>query len=260
MRCVAAFVWLLAAVAHSDENLDTFAFDAADAYYDPAKMTAARDQLRHGHGDMRHFMVMVDQLEFRDGDDENAASWDIEGWYGGDINKLWIKAEGDYSFAIDQLDTAQAEILYARAISPYFDVQAGLRYDIEPDGLAHGVLRLAGLAPYWFELDAAAYLSEDGDLTAAIDVEYEWLFTQSLVMQFKTGLELAPDDVPARELAAGFTHFESALRLRYELRPQFAPYLGVEWSRALGDTADLADARGEDDDDFLLVVGLRVWF
>jgi copper resistance protein B len=163
---------------------------------------------------------------------------------------------------VEDGDVGQAELqlLYSRAITPFFDVQAGVRQDFEPDSRAYGVLGLQGLAPYRFEIDAAAFLSEEGDLTARLEAEYDLLLTQRLALQPRVEVEAALDDVPDRALASGFTGAEAGLRLRYEIRREIAPYVGVSWRKALGDTADIVRAAGEEDETTALVAGVRVWF
>jgi len=119
---------------------------------------------------------------------------------------------------------------------------------------------LQGLAPYWFEVDAAAFLSNEGELTAAIEAEYDLLLTQRLILQPRAEVGFSAQDMPDLETGAGLTGIEAGLRLRYEIVRQFAPYIGVEWTRSLGGTADYARAAGEDVDSTALVFGLRVWF
>ena len=163
---------------------------------------------------------------------------------------------------VDIVDTDDAEIqaLYSRAIAPFWDVQAGLRYDIEPDGVAHGVVALNGLAPYWFEVDASAFLSERGDLTARVEAEYELLLTQRLILQPRIEANLSAQDIPERETGSGLNSIDAGLRLRYEIKREFAPYIGVEWQSAFGDTRDLINAAGGDGDEVVFLVGLRTWY
>lgn len=237
-----------------------YSFNAAEAHYSAREMRVARAKLRAEMGGMPIFLVMADRLEFRDGDDEDGITWDAQGWYGGDINKLLIKSEGEYSKTLSETEDAELEVLWSRAVTPFFDFQLGFRHDFEPDGLGHAVIGMQGLAPYWFEVDAAAYLSEDGDLTAGIEAEYEWLFTQRLILQWRGELQASASDIPQRQLGAGLTGLDLGFRLRYEIIREFAPYIGFEYSKALGQTADLIEAGGADNDDFALIAGLRFWF
>ena len=145
--------------------------------------------------------------------------------------------------------------------------EAGVRADgsaacFRPDGedTTHLVLGLQGLAPYWWEVDAAAFLSTDGNLTARVEAEYDQRITQRLILQPRMEIDVSASDIPELEIGSGLSSVEAGLRLRYEFRKEFAPYVGVEWSRAFGDTADYIEARGGEAEDTRLVVGLKAWF
>jgi copper resistance protein B len=203
--------------------------------------------------------TLIDRFEGQWPEDgEESLLWDAQGWYGGDLNKLWWKSEGD----VEDGDVGEAELqlLYSRAVRPYWDLQAGVRRDFEPDSRTYGVLGLQGLAPYWFEVDAAAFVSEEGDVTVRLEAEYDLLLTQRLVLQPRVEFEAALDDIPDRALASGFTSADLSLRLRYEIRRELAPYVGVSWSSALGETADLVRAVGGEEETTALVAGVRLWF
>lgn len=235
--------------------------NAADAYYDPAEMAAAREALYEAMGGQTLYFLQSDRLEYRSNEGSPVLLWDAQGWYGGDLRKLWIKTEGEYLEDESRFEEAELQALYSRAISPYFDLQAGIRHDFEPDpATAYAVVGVQGLAPYWFEIDAAAFLSEDGDVSARIEAEYEWLLTQRLILQPRTELNLSLDDVEALGVGSGLSTAELGLRLRYEIKREIAPYIGISWSRAVGDTADFARAEGEDVDSLSFVAGLRMWF
>ena len=234
---------------------------AADLLFDPSAMAGAREQLRAEQGEMRTFRVLFDQLESRfDDDGGEGYLWDGQGWYGGDIDKLWIKTEGEGGFD-EKLEEAEVQVLWSHAITPWFDAQAGVRYDFKPEPeRGHLVVGLQGLAPYFFELDAAAFLSDEGDLTARFEAEYDQLITQRLILQPRLEFDVAARDIPEIELGSGFSSVEAGLRLRYEFVPEFAPYIGVEYARKLGQTADFARDEGEDVGGFSLLLGLRAWF
>lgn len=205
------------------------------------------------------FKVMADRLEARLPDEgDEGWLWDAQAWWGGDINKLWLESEGEAEDG--DLHEADLQVLYSRAITSFFDVQAGVRQDFEPDGKTYAVLGLQGLAPQWFEIDAHGFLSTDGDVTADFEAEYDLLLTQRWVLQPRAEVSVALQDVEDRGLASGFTHAEFGVRLRYEIRREFAPYVGVEWTSALGDTRDLVRAAGGAEDDIVFVLGVRAWF
>lgn len=247
---------------HANESTEkkTPLWSQADEYYDPAEMAEARMQVRHHSGNAPFWIVMADRLETQYRDDEETFVWDLQGYYGGDLNKLYLKTEGDYSFEADEVEEAEIQALWSRAVSPYWDVQAGLRYDVEPDGLGHAVLGLQGLAPYLFEVDTAAFLSEDGDLTARAEVEYELLFTQRLILQPRLEANASAQGIPERNIGSGLTSIDAGLRLRYEVKRELAPYVGIEWQKSFGDTADIIEAAGGDSEGTAFVIGVRGWF
>ncbi len=246
--------------AQEDQQSQNPPWSMADKYWGAEEMEASRKAVQAANGAQSNYFFMADRLEIQSGDEEDTVLWDLQGWYGGDINKLWVKSEGEYSLDGNEIEDAELQVLWSRAVSTYFDVQTGIRYDIEPDGLAHGVVGVQGLAPYWFEVDAAAFLSEKGDVTARIEAEYDMLFTQRLVLQPRVELELSAQDIPEREIGSGVTGLDAGLRLRYEIKREFAPYVGVEWQSAFGDTADFIEAEGRSKDQTVFVLGLRAWF
>lgn len=233
---------------------------AADAIYGEAASARARKQLRDEHGNVLTSKLLVDQFELRMRDGRDGYSWDAQGWYGGDINKLWVKSEGEGSFG-ESPDQAEIQALYSRAINPWFNLQGGVRYDLQPNPeRAHLVLGIQGLAPYWFEVDGALFLSNKGDLTARFEAEYDQRITQKLILQPRVEFNLAAQDVPELGIGAGLSTAEAGLRLRYEIVPEFAPYVGVEYERAFGNTADFARTAGEKAGGWSLLTGIRVWF
>ena len=238
-----------------------FAQSAADEYYGAKEMEAAREALRESVGGQTNKMIFFDRLEYQSNEGDSVLLWDAQGWVGGDINKLWIKTEGEYLSDDGAFEEADVQALYSRAISPYFDLQLGYRFDAEPDPERHfGVFGVQGLAPYWFEVDAAAFVSDDGDVSARLEAEYELFLTQRLILQPRVELDFAVQDVPELGIGSGLSTAEAGLRLRYEFRREIAPYIGVSWRRAIGETADFARADGEDVEAVSFVAGLRFWF
>ena len=233
---------------------------AADTLFDPALMAAAREDLRAENGEFRSWWVMADQWETRIRDGEEEYLWDAQGWYGGDFNKLWVKTEGEGGFG-ESPEEVELQALWSRAILPWWDFQAGVRHDFRPGPeRTHLVVGLQGLMPYQFEVDAAAFLSEDGDLSARLEAEYDQRITQRLILQPRLEFELAGQDVPELGIGSGLSSGELGLRLRYEFAREFAPYVGVEYERYFGDTADFARAAGEERSGWSFLLGLRIWF
>lgn len=210
--------------------------------------------------DQPFWMVMLDRLEYRDGDHGDDLLWDAQGWYGGDYRKLWIEAEGHAEGGA--IEDAEVQLLYDRLVSPFWSIQGGVRYDYRPDAadVSYLSLGLQGLAPQWLEADLAAFLSEDGDLSVRGELEYDLRLTQRLVLQPRLELAASFSDAPELSLASGVTSTQAGLRLRYEVRREFAPYLGVSWTRLHGDTRHLARADGEPGSVTRFVIGVRAWF
>ncbi len=233
---------------------------AADLYHDPAVMAQAREQLLAENGGMRASVLYIDQLEATFDDEHEGYAWSLQGWDGGDINRFWWKSEGAGAFE-DEVERAELQLLYSRAVTPYFDLQTGLRQTYRPEGdRTDLVLAVQGLAPYLFEVSAEAFVSNEAEITARAEAEYDVRLTQRLILQPRAELTLSADDIPEFEIASGFTDVELGARLRYQIRRNFAPYVGVEWEDALGDTRDLIKANGGDPDATHFVVGLHAFF
>lgn len=232
---------------------------AADAIWGEEAMAAARAENARMHGSMQTGMVMVERLEARLGEGRDGWLWDAQAWYGGDIDKLWFKTEGEGELS-GPVEDAEAQLLWSHAIGPFWDLQAGVRLDLEPDTRSHLVLGVQGLAPYMFHADAAVFLSDRGDLTGRVEAEYDQKLTQRLILQPRIEFELAAQDIPERGIGAGLTKIEPGLRLRYEIEREFAPYVGIEYEARLGQTADIARAAGDDPDGVKVLIGLRAWF
>ena len=239
---------------------------AADAFYGDAQMAEARRQTAAEMGGVRTWKVLFDQLEVGFGEGRETYTWeDAQFWYGGDIDKLWIKSQGEGTFG-EGLESVEVQALWSRAITPFFDLQTGIRYDFRPDPeRAYLVLGVQGLAPYWFEVDAALFLSHKGDVSGRLEVEYDQRITQRLILQPRLEVDFALQDVPEIGLGAGLSTAEVGARLRYEFYPEagpavIAPYLGVQYERAFGDTADFRRAAGDEVGGWSLRVGLRTWF
>ena len=229
----------------------------ADRVYRAAPMRRARDVLAAEHGDSRVSKVQADLLEWAPAG--GAYSWDVEGWYGGDLNRFAFKSEGEGDTS-DGVEGAEVQLLYSRAIARYTDVQVGLRYDLEPRSRAYAVLAADAMFPYWFEAEGSLFLSEKGDLLARVEGSYDLRFAQRLVLQPRVELNFAAQDIARSGIGSGLSNGEFGLRLRYEFRREFAPYIGVSHERAFGRSADYARAAGKDVETTRFAVGLRTWF
>ena len=203
--------------------------------------------------------VLIDQFELRASDGDDPWVLDAQGWIGKDLHKIWLKTEVE---RVDgETEEAEVQALYSRAIAPYWDFQVGWRHDIRPnpsrDWLAVGV---EGLAPYWFEVDAAAFIGENEQIGARVEAEYEWMFTQRWVLSPELEVNLHSKNDEEVGVGSGLSDLELGLRLRYEIRREFAPYIGVNWTKKFGNTADFARDEGEDTSDVQFVIGVRAWF
>ena len=227
--------------------------DRAAAFPDTDDMNAQG----HMSADAR-WRVLADRLEWQDADAGDALAWDLDAFVGGDFNRLWLRAEGERE---DGRTRADLQVLYGHAFAPWWELVVGVRRDFGPgpsrDWAAFGI---QGLAPYRFDVEATAYLGESGRTALRLEAEYDLLLTNRLVLQPLVQLDLYGKEDPATGTGSGLSEMEAGLRLRYEIRRELAPYVGVAWQRRFGDTADLARAAGEEIEDTRLVAGLRVWF
>jgi copper resistance protein B len=204
-------------------------------------------------------LILLDQLEGREQDDENALAWELQAFYGTDYNKLWFETEGEHVAAAEE--EGRVELLWDRIISSWWSVQAGVRHDFgEGPARSWASVGIQGLAPYFFEIDAALDVGEQGRTAARFSGEHDLLITQRLILRPEVELDLYGKDDPANRIGAGLSDMEVGLRLRYEIRREFAPYIGIHWKRKFGKTADFARADGQDESDLVFVAGLRAWF
>jgi copper resistance protein B len=214
--------------------------------------------------------VMFDQLEWRDGGaGEGRGAWDAQGYYGGDYDKLWVKTEGKYvpsgrdatGASGSGIRDADVEVLWNRVISAWWNLQVGGRQDFGPgQSRTWAAVGIQGLAPQWFETEAAVYASDEGRTAARLKAQYDLLLTQRLVLQPFAEANLYGRSDPAHQIGSGLSDLEVSVRLRYEVRREFAPYVGLVWLRRFGGTADLARSAGGDASDLELAAGLRIWF
>ena len=232
---------------------------AGDAIWGVEAMRESREQLRDEQGGQKYFWFQGDRVEYRAREGSDGYLFDLQGYYGGDLDKFWFKSEGEGSFC-EEIESAEVQALYSRAIAPFFDFQAGIRQDFAPMDRTYAVVGIQGLAPYLFEVDAAAFLSDKGDLTARIEAELDQRITQRLVIQPRVEASFSAQDVPELGIGAGVDTVEAGLRLRYHFSREFAPYIGIDQEWRIGQSADYARAEGEDPSVTNYVVGIRFWF
>lgn len=203
--------------------------------------------------------LMLDQLETRDSGGDSGGAWDAQAWIGRDLTKLWVKTEGERKSG--KTEAAETQFLFSKAVSGYWDFQIGVRLDSRPSPERTWVaIGFQGLAPYFFEIDTALFIGESGRTALRLEAEYELLFTQRLILTPEIETNFFGKSDPQIGIGSGLSDVEAGLRLRYEIRREFAPYIGVNWSRVFGNTADFARSAGQGTSDTQLTIGLRAWF
>jgi len=200
--------------------------------------------------------VILNQLEL--GDSRHSGAVEAQAWVGHDLNKFWLKTDIER----EQGTTHHADIqaLYSRAIAPYWDMQLGVRHDQKPVKRNWAVIGLQGVAPYFFEWDSALLIGDSGRVAMRVAVDYDLLLSQRLILSLNLEFTMYGQDDLDAGMGAGLADSRAGLRLRYELRREFAPYIGINWNNRYGKTADIAEARGEQPQDIQWVLGLRAWF
>jgi copper resistance protein B len=225
--------------------------------------SASAQVVDHGghavHDKAINFQVLFDQFEWQFVHGENGQRWDSRSWIGGDINRLWLRTEGD---AVDGvIDAAEAQVLYGRSIGRWWDVVAGVRFDARPSP-SHTWLALGvqGLAPQFIDVQATLYVGDNAHLAARIELEHDLHVTQRIVFQPLVELSIAGAEDPDRGIGSGISTAEVGFRVRYEFKRELAPYAGVVWHRKLFGTGDFTRQRGGDAGGWHVVTGLRFWF
>ena len=233
---------------------------AADAVFGSDVMARSRKELAYEVGGMGYSLVTIDLLEVGVQKGRESYRFEGEAFTGGNINRFGLKFEGEGEFG-ERIDDLELQALYSRAIAPYWNLQAGVRYDIKPDpSRTYLVAGVEGTAPYWFKVNAAGFVSNKGEFRARVEASYDQRITQSLILQPRVEANIAFQDMRAIGVGSGLTDFEAGLRLRYEIEQEIAPYIGVEWRKQTGATARFSRAAGEDAESISLVAGIRIWF
>ncbi|WP_230483900.1 copper resistance protein B [Sphingomonas sp. Leaf21] len=224
---------------------------AADRFYDPAAMALADRRMRAEHGGMRFSQILFNLAEVQPREGRDGYRWDGEGWFGGDIDRLVVKTEGEGDFG-HRIGAAEVQALYSRAVDPYWNLQAGLRQDVGGGARrSYAAVGVEGLAPYWFDVEGMVFLSDKGELHGRAEAWVDQRLTQRAFLQPRVEVNLSAQDVPEQRIAAGVSSLELGLRLRYEIAREFAPYVGINWERRYGP----AGGGGAG-----LALGIRTWF
>ena len=197
--------------------------------------------------------VTIDELEYQDNSEKNVA-WDTNLWIGDETDKLYFYTEGEKPK--DGIAQSENQLVYSKAIAPFWDAQFGVGYDkAGSNNQTWGVLSIQGLAPYFFETRTSLLVGQGGNVGLRFDAEYEALFTQKLILTPSIAIDAYSKDDLSMGLGKGLSNITAGMRLRYEIKREFAPYVGVEWSKNFGNTADISPLN-----ESYVVGGVRVWF
>jgi copper resistance protein B len=214
-------------------------------------------EMAHDHGGgIYHMFRLEADSGISKGDVIN--QWDVKGWIGNDTDKLYLRTEGAHTQG--SIEDAELWALYSRNIATFWDAQAGIRYDVQPDTTPYLTVGVDGLAPHFFETEAHLFISNKGKVSARLHVENDLLLTQQLIAQPYLELNLAVQDVPKRESGSGLVDGEFGIKTRYEFTRAFAPYLDLRYERSFGETASIAKTNGEDINAFVTAIGLQLMF
>lgn len=204
--------------------------------------------------------AILNQNELRTGNGNDTYRWEGEGWYGGNLNRAWFKTEGNLNTKTGTLEEGEGQALYSRAITKFFDLQTGVRYDVgQAPSRGWAVFGVQGLAPYFFELGAYGFVSTGGHMAARLETSYDLMLTQRLVLQPQAEVNFYTKSDALRGVGSGLSDLDAGLRLRYEFSRKFAPYIGVTYESKFGKTADFARASGETVHQVRFVFGIRAW-
>jgi len=191
--------------------------------------------------------------------ESNSKSWNLNAWVGKDLNKFWIKTEGEITNG--ETEESELQLLYSKAISPFWDMQFGIRKDFKPKpSRTWGVITAKGIAPYLLETDASLFVGNSGQLAIRLDTEYEYMLTQKLVLSPEIEVNIHSKDDEIVGTGKGVSDINAGIRLSYEVTREFAPYLGFNWGKKYGNTANFSINEGEDIEESQLTTGIHFWF
>ena len=233
---------------------------AADQVYGSAAMAMGLHHLREFHGGQKMSQLLINIAEYHFNRGRDGYQWVGQGWYGGDINRLWVKSQGDGEFRRG-VSRGEVQGLFSHAIGPYFNLQGGVRHDFKPNpSRTYATVGIEGLAPSFFDVEAALFLSNKGELMGRVEASYDQRITQRLILQPRIEVNAAAQNNRAIGVGSGLSDIEAGLRLRYDVRREFAPYLGVQYKRAFGATGRYLSNDGERRGSWSFLTGIRTWF
>lgn len=224
---------------------------------DKAVMERQIDMGAMGHPERTYTFNRI-EIDYARSDGAGLLNWEAEGWIGGDRDKFWYKTEGER--AGTRVEQAEFQALYSRNVYSFFDVQGGVRYDLEPDRRGYAVVGVQGLSPYLLETELHAFIGFEGDVSVRFRQRFDLLMTNRLIVSPMLETDLYLNDAAGRRVASGFSRIETGASLRYEFSRKFAPYVAAVYDRKLGGTARLARADGENAGGWTIRAGVRAWF
>ncbi|MES2492614.1 MAG: copper resistance protein B, partial [Pseudomonadota bacterium] len=231
---------------------------AADRIFPAERMARARGALRH-EGRIVTGAVEVERFEYRAGA-QDGYHWDASAWYGGDIDRIVLSSEGEGAFG-GRAERAETRLGVRHALGPWWNLHAGVRHDFgAAPQRTYAAMGIEGLAPYWIEVKGEMFVSDRGDFHLRFEASHDFRISGPVVLEAAAETDVALQDVPAQKIGGGIEQVELGARLRYELRPDFAPYVGIHWERKLGRTARYARAEEERASAVSALIGLRAWF
>jgi copper resistance protein B len=212
-----------------------------------------------GHSDIYRAGFIADRLEITNMSTDPTMTYDAQAWFGKTYDRVLLRAEGDVKNG--QSQNARSELLWSHAITPFWDSHLGLRNDsgsgINREWLSLGV---QGYAPYWIYVEATSYVNEQGRTAFRLELEYDLLITQRIILQPRIEANAYGRNDTSHYLGNGLSTLETGLRLRYEFRPEFAPYIGIDWDNTFVSTAIYAKQRNMNTNNTTLVLGVHFWF
>jgi copper resistance protein B len=231
---------------------------AADAFFPPDRMAIARDALR-SEDRFTYTQVLIERMELQSGSGTIGYAWQGEGSFGADRDRFVLSTEGEGQSG-KGLDRGEVQAKWRHAIDPWFNAEAGLRQDFRTPGRTYLLVGIEGLAPYWIDTEAQLFISNKGDVHARLQAGLDQRITQRLVLRPAAEIDVAFQDVPELGITSRVPEWSIGARLRYEIQPSFAPYIGVERRRDTASPADVARGRLRGDTGTNLLLGLSAWF
>ena len=224
----------------------------------PFALPVQAEEMAHDHGGGIFHMFRLETDMGTDSDNKTITSWDAKGWIGTDENKVWLKTEGEQKN--NKLESTELWALYSRNIDTFWDAQAGLRYDVKPQSTTYFTFGFNGLAPYYFETEAHLFISDKGDISMRLREENDFLVTQKLILQPYLEFNLFAQKVREKDIGGGLSDGKVGLQTRYEFTRKFAPYVDIHYGRKFGETSAIAQKNGENNDELVGAIGLRLMF